>query len=276
MNIQTTCYNIINSRIPKELSGYRMALLSDLHNGEFGEKDTELVSIVRDEAPDVILVPGDAVNKNSGDRSPKGGYSHVIPLFARLSKIAPILYANGNHEARLARRNKGAGHYLAFQKILKKLGVTILNNRSLTVRNGKLRFVGLDLPLEFYQNRHERVDAAMLAGLLGEPEAGTYTILLAHTPEFFRAYLDWGADLVVSGHVHGGMVRLPIYGGLLSPHRRLFPGFDYGSYREDGKEMIVSAGLSAQSFPPRILNPLEVVMLTLYHSAEDVPDATEC
>ncbi len=274
--MQTTVYNIINSKIPKELSGYRMALFSDLHNTEIGPGGRELIEAVDAMAPDVILVPGDAVNKSMNDKEAKGGYEYTLPLFQELASRYPILYSNGNHEARLARLNNDGGYYAALQKVLKKRGVTILNNRSLYFRNRKLHFVGLDLPLPYYGKKHEPVDAAFLTSRLGEPDLQAYTVLLAHTPEFFKAYMDWGADLIVSGHIHGGVIRLPVYGGLLSPHRRLFPGYDYGSYRENGKEMIVSSGCAGPSFPPRFNNPPEVVLLTLYPSLEDVPDATEC
>lgn len=272
--MQTTCYNIINSKIPKELSGYRMALFSDLHNMEIGENGSELIEAIRSLVPDVILMPGDAVNKSMHDKEKEGGYDRVVPLFSELSKMAPILYSNGNHEARLAGLNKGGGHYEALQQELKQLGVTILNNRSLYFRDRKLCFVGLDLPLACYRKKHEVVDAAFLTDLLGEPDPNAYTVLLAHTPEFFKPYMDWGADLIVSGHIHGGVIRLPVYGGILSPHRRLFPGYDYGSYKENGREMIVSSGVGGPVFPPRFNNPPEVVLLTLYPSREDVPDAT--
>ena len=274
--MQTTFYDIINSKIPKELSGYRMALFSDLHNNEIGHRSCELIEAIDALAPNVILVPGDAVNKSMNDKEAKGGYEFMLPLFAELSSRYPILYSNGNHEARLARLNKDGGYYTALQKVLKKRGVTILNNRSLYFRNRKLHFAGLDLPLPYYGKKHDPVDAAFLTSLLGEPDPDPFTVLLAQTPEFFKAYLDWGADLIVSGHIHGGVIRLPVYGGLLSPHRRLFPGYDYGSYKENGKEMIVSSGLAGPQFPPRILNPGELVLLTLYPSREDVPDATEC
>ena len=274
--MQTTVYNIINSKIPKELSGYRMALFSDLHNAELEEHGREMIESIEAAAPDVVLMPGDAVNKSMHDKEAKGGYENMLPLFAELSRKFPILYSNGNHEARFAKLNEDKGYYAAMHKFLKSHGVTILNNRSLYFRDRKLCFVGLDLPLDCYRKKHETVDAAFLTSLLGEPDPNAYTVLLAHTPEFFKAYMDWGADLIVSGHIHGGVIRLPVYGGILSPHRKLFPGYDYGSYKENGREMIVSSGVAGPSFPPRFNNPPEIVLLTLYPSLEDVPDATEC
>lgn len=274
--MQTTVYNIINSKIPKELSGYRMALFSDYHDADMQSCGRELIEAIDGLRPDVILMPGDAVNKSMHDKEARGGYENMLPLFAELSQKYPILYSNGNHEARLAGLNKDGGYYASLQKVLKKRGVTILNNRSLYFRNRKLCFVGLDLPLSCYRKEHDTVDAALLNSLLGEPDPQAFTVLLAHTPEFFKVYMDWGADLIVSGHIHGGVVRLPVYGGLLSPHRRLFPGYDYGSYKENGREMIVSAGVAGPKFPPRFNNPPEVVLLTLYPSREDIPDAIEC
>ena len=278
MTLAITRYNVINSKIPKELSGYRMALLSDLHNCEIGRHNADLIAQVRELGPDVILLPGDAVNKNYNDKSPRGGYEHMIPLFKKLTAVCPVLYANGNHEQRFAERNGGGGYYGAYLKVLRHFGVNVLNNKGLYVARKRVRFVGLDLPVSYYSKKaaHGPGDTAFLNSLLGEADPQAYTVLLAHTPEYFKAYLDWGADLVVSGHIHGGMIRLPIYGGLLSPHRTFFPGYDYGRYREDGREMIVSGGIASPKFPPRFNNPPEIVLITLYPSQEDVPHATEC
>ena len=96
---------------------------------------------------------------------------------------------------------------------------------------------------------------------LGEPAEGAYRILLAHNPDYFSAYAQWGADLTLSGHLHGGMVRLPKIGGLISPNWTLFPKYDHGLYTIEEKKMIVSAGLGSHTIKLRINNPPELVVL---------------
>ena len=99
--------------------------------------------------------------------------------------------------------------------------------------------------------------------LLGTPNKDEYNILLMHTPTFFEAYEDWGADLILSGHIHGGLIRLPFVGGVFSPDRKLFPKYCYGKYELDNSTMIVSGGLSRGETGFRLFNRPEIVTITL-------------
>ena len=92
---------------------------------------------------------------------------------------------------------------------------------------------------------------------------GSYTLLLAHRPEFFEIYKEFNIDLVFSGHAHGGQIRLPFIGGILAPGQGLFPKYDGGLYTESNTNMIVSRGLGNSIFPIRINNPPEIVSVTL-------------
>ena len=85
------------------------------------------------------------------------------------------------------------------------------------------------------------------------------TLLLAHSPLALDTYAAWGAELVVSGHVHGGMIRLPVVGGLLSPERKLFPAYSRGHYRQGHTDLIVTGGIAK----PRLFNPPELRIITL-------------
>ena len=107
-----------------------------------------------------------------------------------------------------------------------------------------------------------------LAGILGAPETDTYTILIAHNPDYFPEYAAWGADLVLSGHVHGGIARLPLLGGVLSPAYRLFPKYDGGMFRENNSIMILGRGLGTHTIPVRFLNPGELVVVELHKQGE--------
>ncbi|SHH94836.1 metallophosphoesterase [Clostridium grantii] len=88
-------------------------------------------------------------------------------------------------------------------------------------------------------------------------------ILLVHNPKYFEKYSNWGADLIFSGHVHGGIIRLPYLGGLLSPDRRFFPKYDNGVYENNGNKMIVSRGLGNSHLNLRINNKPELIVVTL-------------
>ena len=102
-----------------------------------------------------------------------------------------------------------------------------------------------------------------LQTVLPEKTPGMYTVLLAHNPDYFERYREWGADLVLSGHVHGGVMRLPFFGGVIGTNFRLFPKYDGGLFREDGATMIVSRGLGAHTIPLRIWNPAELVEIVI-------------
>ena len=96
---------------------------------------------------------------------------------------------------------------------------------------------------------------------LGEPAENAYRILLAHHPAYFETYAAWGADLTLAGHLHGGMVRIPGMGGVISPGWTLFPKYDHGIYHIEEKRMIVSAGLASHTIKLRINNPPELVVI---------------
>lgn len=107
------------------------------------------------------------------------------------------------------------------------------------------------------------METEYLNRVLGNPEKKCFNLLIAHNPDYFDAYADWGADLTVSGHVHGGLMRLPFLGGVISPKLRLFPHYDGGRFEKDGKEMILSRGLGTHTLPIRIFNPGEMVVIRL-------------
>lgn len=100
--------------------------------------------------------------------------------------------------------------------------------------------------------------------LLGRPSKEKFEILLAHTPKYAETYVKWGGDLIFSGHYHGGMMRLPFLGGVISPDFRLFPKYSKGQFTFGEQHLIVGAGLGEHTIPLRIWNPRELVMVTCY------------
>ena len=155
--------------------------------------------------------------------------------------------------------------FKAYKKELEKAGIRFLENESVTVLwdDEKIRITGLEIPLGGYERRaRNRVKAADIEKKVGR--AGeAYQILLAHHPAHIEAYLDWGADLILSGHYHGGVVGIPGIGGVIAPDFTLFPEYSGGCYRFGEEAAVVSRGLGVHSVPVRFLNPAEVVAVEI-------------
>ena len=261
MKIRIKRYEIASDKVSEELSGLRIALFSDTHNRYYGPDGESLVSLLEAEKPDLAIFAGDGIRKSSHSRDPAKGCENAAELFAAVAARFPLYYVNGNHERRLQKISRGTDHYRNYVASLKECGVQFLSNESRVLMNGRLRITGLDLPIKYYKTRSPRI--GYLSNFIRRGDGDAFELLIAHTPAFFRDYADWGADLVLSGHIHGGIVRLPFIGGLISPHRTLFPRYDYGLYREGDCSMIGSSG--AGDHKPRLTfnNPFEIVMITL-------------
>jgi Predicted phosphohydrolases len=240
----------------------------------FGKKNEKLRKKINDLAPDFILVAGDIINKSEICYP-----SNAFSLLEELASTYKIYYAYGNHEqkAELIFQDKEeaekspSGELLGkswkeYKEQLVKRGVIFLNNESTSFeKNGeKLLITGVSIAREFFRRTDiPKMEQGYLRSLLGEKNASEFRILIAHNPVYFSEYTKWGADLTVSGHLHGGLVRLPVVGGIISPQVRLFPKYSAGIFTENGKQMIVSRGLGSHSLMPRIFNRPEIVSIVL-------------
>ncbi len=223
----------------------RFLLLSDLHACDTGRGNQKLLRMIRAEEPDFICIAGDMTVKN-------GKHTHRVLTFLReLAVRYPVYYSPGNHEIRMP-------DYERYKAALKEMGVVYLENERASAAPG-IAVVGLDLPEYWYHKCWQRRDLPeeTLAEWLGNPP-DSFTILLAHNPEYFPRYADWGADLTLSGHIHGGIARLPVLGGVLSPSLRLFPKYDAGLFSRGEKRMIVSRGLGLHHIKFRFFNRPEL------------------
>lgn len=242
----------------------RIAVISDLHNRVFGEGNNQLVEVIQKQYPDMIFSIGDlTVTKPKKETNLDTGLS----LLKRLACDCPVFCVNGNHEFRAKIYPETyKGVYPRLVSELRKSGITLLENQKAAVEiNGaRLMIHGLEIPVKYYKKfGTEYITAEEIRGLLGEPDEDSYHILLAHNPVYFESYALWGAHLTLSGHLHGGLVRLPLVGGVVSPQIRLFPKYAYGLYEKYRRKMIVTSGLGSHSCALRINNPAEVVMLEL-------------
>lgn len=252
---------------------FRFVMLSDLHNKQFGEHNRRLMAAVRNMEPEAILIAGDMLTSEPVPRSLKKRKAadterSVRPAMEFVSALASeytVYYGNGNHEYRLKTEpDDYLGDFTAYQSALKKKGVVFLENASADLPDIGLRICGLDMEREYYRKWKTRpLEAGYLESRIGAAKDGVCNLLLAHNPDYFPEYARWGADVVLSGHVHGGIMKLPVIGGVIAPSYRLFPKYDGGLFEHGRSRMILGRGLGSHTIPIRIFNPGELILVTL-------------
>ena len=241
------------SDLPAGFDGCRIVVLSDLHGAEFGEDNADLFETVAEQAPEYIFYLGDLEDKYRG---PEPGFAETVA--AGLSAIAPTYYVTGNHEWAI-------GDVPELKERLAAQGVTVLSNSFVTLeRNGDtVVLAGIDDPNGYADQKPPETVAAEVYAACGDP----FWMLLAHRNDHFEAqYSLLGADLVLSGHGHGGIIRLPFTDGLLSTDRTLFPSYTAGLYEANGSALFVTRGLGNSGPSFRLFNRPEVAVVTLHRA----------
>jgi len=241
--IEVNEWTVKSPDIPAAFDGLRIAQISDLHNTEFGPENGRLLELLRGAEPDIIVITGDMIDSRNTD-------VEVALAFAqRAVQIAPCYFVSGNHESRVP-------EWAELRRGLLDAGVTVLDGEFVPLeRDGsQLLLAGVSSP-DF---------GGDFVGDLERATAGEgYTILLSHHPEWMERYAECGADLVFSGHAHGGQVRLPFVGGLIAPNQGFFPKYDAGAFREGKTVMLVSRGLGNSIIPLRINDRPEILVAVL-------------
>ncbi|MGL5435748.1 MAG: metallophosphoesterase [Lachnospiraceae bacterium] len=238
----------------------RIVFLSDLHDKEFGSANSRLLAAVRQQQPDLLLIGGDIMVAKEG----RASLAVTEELISKLVKICPVYYGNGNHEQRLRQELQHYGDcYKQLSSMLEKYGVVYLSDASVDV-GANLRISGLDIAAEYYRDFHPaQMDAAYINSHLGSASQERFQILMAHSPLFPGAYAEWGADLALAGHFHGGTIRLPGLGGLMTPQFQFFVPWCAGTFETNGRYLIVSRGLGTHSINIRFNNKPQVVVIRL-------------
>lgn len=250
-------YELTSDKVEKD---FRFVFLSDLHNKQYGRGNEKLLAAIDACQPEAVLIGGDILTA-----APKKRVEPAAEFVGKLADKYLIYYANGNHEQRLELYPETYGDMgPKYEKLLAERGIHRLVNAAEHNAAHGVQIVGCQIERKYYK-RFKRVPMGpgYLRELLPEKTANGYTVLLAHNPDYFKEYKEWGADLVLSGHVHGGVMRLPYFGGVLSTNFRFFPKYDGGMFAEDGKVMIVSRGLGAHTIPLRLFNPAELVEVVI-------------
>lgn len=244
--------------------GKTIVFLTDLHNKEFGEENSRLLETVRKVKPDAVLFGGDgmvAKRGNSDVRIP-------LALLTELAKEFPVYCGNGNHESRMLWKSEIYGEaYENYRTALENAGIRYLSNEAADL-DSDIRVYGLDLPKIAYLPRSGEIPEGLLKETMGEPDPEKFCLLLAHSPLFFEEYAAWGADLTLSGHFHGGTIRLPLVGGVMTPQYQFFYPRCAGYFELPGKgreksRMIVGRGLGTHSINIRLNDKPQVVVVRL-------------
>lgn len=239
----------------------RAVVLSDLHNKRYGRDNERLLGAIRALEPDFVLIAGDILTA-----VPKASMEPALQLLRELAKEYPIYYGNGNHEHRLKLYPQTYGDMASrYAAALKEMGIEPMVNSHTVLSEYGIAIFGSEIDKRFYKRfRINDMSPAYLGEILGQAPQNLYTVLLAHNPDYFPVYAAWGADLTLSGHVHGGVVRVPFWGkGVLSPALRLFPKYDGGIYREGRAVMVQSRGMGTHTIPIRLFNPAELWVVDL-------------
>lgn len=237
----------------------RIVFLSDLHDKEFGTGNERLLEAIRGAKPDAVLIGGDMmVAKGIGDLDVS------LSFLEKLTKEFLVFYANGNHEMRLRDEKETYGEkYLVYRKKMWQLGVIFLPDTHVGLSDD-INLYGLELKADYYDPGYPKMDPGYMDQVFAKPDAGKFNILLAHSPMFFREYEAWGADLTLSGHFHGGTIRIPGLGGLMTPQYQFFFPWCAGLFEgKRGSKLLVSRGLGTHSINIRLNNKPQVVVVDI-------------
>ena len=249
--ITVSRYTVSLPGLPKAFEDYRIVVISDMHCQSFGENQEDLIAKIHSLDPDMIAFTGDMLDKTILDPQATQvlceAFEGIVPMYAVL----------GNHDLWIS-----SGDTKALTDVYASHGVTLLRGEAvpLTIGNDTVYLHGADDPAHWGNDT---------VGFLEEnpppvsPVDHAVNILLYHRANAFPALNSLGFDLIIASHMHGGQVRIPFIGGLVSPTRELFPDYTAGYFSENNTQMVVSRGLGNSVSVPRVFNPPELVLITL-------------
>lgn len=258
---EITQYEMSTSKVNGKI---KLVVISDLHSFTYGTGNGRLLEAVRGQQPDLILIPGDLIVSASMEK-----YDISAKLAKRLVRIAPVIYCNGNHESHVQQDvidEEIRQAYQDYRRQLSGFGVIFLNNeqKEFQLPGGRIRVSGVELPLSCYKKwKKPKLDSSYLQDQLGSASTDELQVLLAHHPAFAEQYAEWGADVTVCGHNHGGLIRLPGLGSIFSPQFIPFPKYDAGEFTIAGRKVYISRGLGTHTLHIRIFNRAELAVITV-------------
>ena len=243
-HLELTRCTVTNHKLSQSFSGFKIVQLSDFHGAELV---TDIVETVREQKPDIIALTGDFITD-------EGDLPAVEQLVSQLSDICEVYFISGNHDF-------ASGRIAELSDILSSCGVKYLKNEYVTIQRGgeSIVLAGVEDPNSWADL--EPPDAFLKKVRAEHPD--DYIVLLGHRNYWMGKYPDLPVELILCGHAHGGIVRIPGVGGLLSTDRTLFPDYEAGMYDNGNYTMIVSRGLGNSISVPRLMNRPEILSIEL-------------
>ena len=258
-NFSFSRYTIRSAKI-RPGDNIRIAFISDLHSRKFGDYNRKLIRRIAGKKPDFIILGGDMITYSSFSND-----FNAMDAIDGLSDVAPVYYAPGNHETKISMNRKMAERFDEYMDELDSADVSYLNNRVERMGDG-ITVSGLELGPKYFKKfkrSPKSLSYKALKARLGFIDTKKFNILIAHKPEYFPCYAKAGYDLILSGHNHGGTVRIPGKGGLISPDLTFFPKYCYGAFRRDRSVMIVSRGIGSHGINIRLNNKPELIFIDI-------------
>jgi predicted MPP superfamily phosphohydrolase len=248
--IVTEEFKVSTNKLPSNFEGFRNVQLSDLHGKAFGSGSSDLVKAVKNANPNIIVITGDLI-----EDSKSGSWAQT--LLKKLKEIAPVYFVTGNHEW-------ASGGLVELLYIMDDCGIKVFDNEyEVLEKDGqKIVLAGVNDP----NGLADQKTPQQLFREIRAEQGDAYSILLAHRNNRLDTYAEAGADLVLSGHGHGGIIRLPLIGGLIDVNRTIIAKYDSGFYIKDNTVQFVSRGLGTIWHIPRFLNNPQVAVIVLKNS----------
>ena len=250
--LEITTIEVEDSKIPKSFDNFSIIQISDLHDAEFGKNQKNLIERVKEIDPDIIVITGDFIDFSRYNIENSSNFIYGV------SDSCEVYYVPGNHEAALKSR------YEEVQNNLQKAEATVLDNQNHKIckDNECINLIGVQ-DISFIENKDENILENTISEL---KEESLYNILLSHRPNLWKIYEKAGMDLVLSGHAHGGQIRLPFTNGLYAPDQGVFPQYTSGANKFGNTLVVISRGLGNSRFPFRVNNRPEIVNIILHNS----------
>lgn len=251
-----TEYTIYSDKVARD---YTLAVVADLHGFTYGKDNGKLLQAIAKAGPDAICIPGDMIVGKH-----KKTHESAMQSLEGFAKIAPVYYSYGNHESKLNRSESAYYEdFLDYEKQVQKLGVHILNQQG-EFFSEDLWICGLEIPISCYKKGTcTPLPEQFIEKQMPEKPTQAFCVMMAHNPYYSKEYAGWGAALSLCGHYHGGLVRIPGIGSLISPQFQFFPQYDGGNYEIEGKHVMVSRGLGTHTFHIRIFNRAELLVVKI-------------
>lgn len=249
---EVTEYTVVSEKLPDSFDNFKIAHISDSHS----HPASNVIELIEASNPGIICFTGDMLHDDDASET-----KEFDDFFDKLTAIAPVYMVTGNHD--LWRHNSKK----TFENYRKK-GAVLLQNEAVAFKKGdsSIAIFGVDDP---FSRLPEVISKNIENSFSHLPDYNTFKLLLFHRANLFDKIKDYGFDLILSGHMHGGQIRLPILGGVCAPTssmlsgRMVFPKFTSGEFTYEGSTMIVNRGIGNSLKIPRFGNPPQICIITL-------------